>query len=126
MTDYSFSPENPERAAKGNEITQFLLKADVGARTPLTAGARDFVFAEVWTRPGLDKRSRFWISLTSAVASGSPVAMGAYMKIALNTELATIAELREFALQLACYQGWPKGAHVDQLIDQLEAETKAS
>ena len=30
--------------------------------TPYEASWRDFIFAEVWTRPGLDPRSRFLIS----------------------------------------------------------------
>lgn len=123
MTDYTLSPENPERAAQGDEITEYLLKAKIGARTPFQAAARDFVFSEVWSRPGLDKRARFWISLTCASAARAPVGIGAYMQIALNTGLATIPELREFALQLACYQGFPKGAEVEAMIDALEAAT---
>ena len=34
--------------------------------TPYEASWRDFVFAEVWMRPGLDQRSRFLISAAGA------------------------------------------------------------
>ncbi|HET9630201.1 MAG TPA: carboxymuconolactone decarboxylase family protein [Novosphingobium sp.] len=121
MTDHSFSPEIPERAARGEEVMRELLNAQMVANTPLKAAARDFVFSEIWTRPGLDKRSRFWISLTCACATGAPVPITAYMHIARNTGMATIAELREFALQFAAYQGFPKATVVEAAIDALEA-----
>jgi len=121
MTDYGFSPDVPERAERGIEQYRKLLAGDPKADTPVRGAARDFVFSEVWTRPGLDQRSRFWISLTCACAAGAPIAMTAYMQIARNTGFATIAELREFALQFAVYQGFPRATAVEALIDALEA-----
>ena len=41
--------------------------------TPMADAARDFVFGEVWDRPGLDKRSRLWITLACVLATGAPV-----------------------------------------------------
>ena len=121
MNDYEFSPEFPQRAERGKQKYRELLNADASAGTPVKAAARDFVFSEVWTRPGLDQRSRFWISLTCACAAGAPIAMTAYMQIARNTGLASISELREFALQFAVYQGFPRATAVEALIDALEA-----
>src|SRR6516165_4908076 len=31
---------------------------------------RDYVFAEVWNRPGLDRRSRYWIAMAGAACVG--------------------------------------------------------
>jgi len=122
MTDHSLSPDQPERAARGSELFTELFGVPYAApNSPMKAAARDFIFSEVWTRPGLDKKTRFWISLTCACATGAPTAITAYMQIARKTGWATIAELREFALQFACYQGWPRATAVEAAIDALEA-----
>ena len=53
------------------------LQAEVNARppaspaTPVEASIRDFVYAEVWSRPGLDLRARYLISIASAVMSAA-------------------------------------------------------
>jgi 4-carboxymuconolactone decarboxylase len=92
------------------------------ARTPVAEAARDFLFAEVWSRPGLDRRSRFWITLTCAAAAGSTFAMRTYLIAALDTGVVTEAELREFALQFAAYQGFPKAATFEVLLSEILAE----
>jgi 4-carboxymuconolactone decarboxylase len=90
--------------------------------TPLTEAARDFVFAEVWSRPGLDRRARLWITLSAVCATGEQLPMRTYLKAALDSGEITAAELYEFALQFAVFQGFPKAVAIEMLIRELTAK----
>ena len=79
----------------------------------------DFVFSEIWTRPGLDRRSRYLIALAGAASSNGPTeAIDGYAYGALKSGLLTLAELREAALHLAVYSGWSRGAELDRAVTQ--------
>lgn len=92
-------------------------------RTLLEAAWRDFVFAEVWTRPGLDRRSRFLISMAGAACEGGrPEVLDGYVRGALTLEELTLTELREAALQLAIYAGWSFGTALDAAITRVAGE----
>ncbi|NND67545.1 MAG: gamma-carboxymuconolactone decarboxylase, partial [Halioglobus sp.] len=53
-----------ERSAQGTRAAEKLLGAPLPEpATLLESTWRDFIFAEVWTRPRLDLRSRYLISL---------------------------------------------------------------
>jgi 4-carboxymuconolactone decarboxylase len=93
--------------------------------TPLTQAAQDFIFAEVWGRPGLDRRSRRWITLAAVAATGAEVPMRTYAKAALDSGDITLAELREFTLQFAVFQGFPKAVAFELIVNQLEAAASA-
>src|ERR1700730_6721985 len=70
-------------------------------RTLLQSSWRDYIFAEVWTRPGLDRRSRFMISMAgAAMSAGSPEPLDKYIRGALSSGDFTLPELREAALQI--------------------------
>jgi 4-carboxymuconolactone decarboxylase len=111
------------RSARGAERQAALTGA--AAREPrsvLQASWRDFVYAEVWTRPELDLRSRFWIAMASAACSPGPSSLlDNYVRGALTTGEATLAELREGALHLAIYAGWSRGTAWDEAIDRVAA-----
>ena len=66
------------------------------------------VFAEIWTRPGLTRKERRWISLTCACMTGAPVAMEAHFVGALRTGDISIDELHEFVVHFAAYAGHPR------------------
>jgi 4-carboxymuconolactone decarboxylase len=89
-------------------------------KTVFEASLRDFVFAEVWTRPGLDRRSRFWITIATAAATLAPPEMlDGYVRGALTLSDVTLAELREAVLHLAVYAGWSKGAVLDASVTRV-------
>ena len=94
--------------------------------TPMANAARDFVFGEVWDRPGLDKRSRLWITLACVVATGAPVPVKTYARAAMQSGLVTMAEMREFVLHFAMYQGFPKSTVMEMALSEVEAEMAAS
>lgn len=115
------------RAQRGRETFQDVLgfAPPEGALTPVSAAVRNFGFAEVWSRPGLDRRSRRWITLACVTAAGSSNAMRAYAKAALDSGDITLAELREFSLQFAVFQGFPKAVEFELILNGLEAAKAA-
>ncbi len=117
--------EESSREQRGREMFRSVLGFDPapGTSTPVSAAVRNFGFAEVWSRPGLDRRSRRWITLACVTAAGSPSAMRAYARAALDSGDITLAELREFSLQFAVFQGFPKAVEFELILNQLEAPT---
>lgn len=111
-----------DREALGRQMFEEILgiAPPEGALTPVSAAVRNFGFAEVWSRPGLDRRSRRWITLSCVVAAGAPNAMRAYAKAALDSGDISMAELREFSLQFAVFQGFPKAVEFEQILNQIE------
>jgi 4-carboxymuconolactone decarboxylase len=93
------------------------------AGTLLDSSWRDFVFAEVWTRPGLDRRSRYFIAICAAVCQGGRQdVVDGYVRGALRLGEISLAELREAALHLAIYAGWSRGVALDTAVTRVAGE----
>lgn len=91
--------------------------------TLLEASLRDYVFAEVWTRPALDRRARFFIAIaTAACAGASAEILDGYIRGALTQKEISLGELREAALHLAVYAGWGRGMVMDKAISRVIRE----
>jgi 4-carboxymuconolactone decarboxylase len=107
-----------ERTRSGvRQQTELLGASAPEPSTLLEASWRDYVYAEVWTRPGLDRRSRYLISMASAAcAGGQPDVLDGYARGALKLGELTLVELREAALQLAVYAGWSRGIALDTAV----------
>jgi 4-carboxymuconolactone decarboxylase len=71
---------------------------------------KDHVFGEIWSRPGLDTRTRRVISLTCAAMTGADAALQSHLAAALRTGDLSVEELREVGIHLAHYAGWPVSA----------------
>lgn len=89
------------------------------AKTLVQESWRDFIYAEIWSRPGLDLRARFFISMAGAANVQHPHAMNAYIRGALMTKNATVAELRETALHISVYTGWSQGSLFDAEVSKV-------
>jgi len=78
--------------------------------TELTADFQDFVtryaWGEIWSRPGLDRRTRSCITITALVAMGREHELAMHVRAALRNGV-TPDELREVLLQCAVYCGVP-------------------
>lgn len=104
-----------ERTARGRAAQAELVAAQPPEPATLwDASWRDYVYAEVWTREGLDLRSRFLISLASAACAGDEHACRSYARGALKGGHLTLAELREAALHISVYGGWSAGGVLDR------------
>jgi 4-carboxymuconolactone decarboxylase len=88
--------------------------------TPIDASWRDFIFAEIWSRPGLERRARYLIAMASAASSGGAVDLiDDYVRGALESGELAQEELREAALHLAVYTGWSRGVELDRAISRV-------
>ncbi len=78
--------------------------------TEFTADFQDFItryaWGEIWSRPGLDRRTRSCITLTALVALGRLDELEIHIRAALRNGL-TEGEIGEVLLQCAVYCGVP-------------------
>jgi len=86
--------------------------------SPLEQATLEFLFGEVWPRPGLSRRDRRWVTLACVAAADSPRAIEDHVYAALNSGDISVSELLEFVLQFAVYCGWPKGSHFEGVTRQ--------
>ncbi|WP_329409312.1 carboxymuconolactone decarboxylase family protein [Nocardia vinacea] len=81
-------------------------------------GLVDFVFAEIWTRPGLTRRERRFITLSCVADADAEQPILDHVYAALNSGDITITEIREAVLHFAVYAGWPKASRFNMIVDQ--------
>ena len=65
-----------------------------------------YAWGEIWTRPGLDRRTRSVVTLTALIARGQFDELEFHLKAAVRNGL-TRNEIREVLLQTAIYCGVP-------------------
>ena len=84
--------------------------AAIERTTDFTTDFQDFItryaWGEIWTRPGLDRRTRSCITLTALVALGKLDELEMHVRAALRNGL-TQDEIKEVLLQSAIYCGVP-------------------
>jgi 4-carboxymuconolactone decarboxylase len=115
--------ESEQRLETGKRVFQEV----TGMEPPLgslafEASMLPHVFGEIWTRPGLTRKERRWISLTCAGASGAVAPIEAHVRGALNSGDITLDELNEWVLQMAQYVGWPTGAVLETTVRKVARE----
>ena len=88
----------------------------------------DAVFGDVWSRPGLTRKERRWITLTCVGISGAPGAMKYHIEAALRSGDIAPDEMIEWCVHFAHYAGWPLSSsvytEVRSAIAGLEASTQ--
>ena len=99
-----------ERRERGLKRLRELLgpKAQPDFDDPIIAMAVDHVFADVWTRPGLELRERSLITCAALVALGKEHELRLHLRGALNVGVSPEA-VEEMMIHLAHYSGWPTG-----------------
>jgi 4-carboxymuconolactone decarboxylase len=79
-------------------------------RTPFTEDFQDFItryaWGGIWTRPGLDRRTRSCITVAMLASLGRHEELAMHVRAALRNGV-TRDELREVLLQTAVYAGVP-------------------
>ncbi|MFE6974071.1 alpha/beta fold hydrolase [Streptomyces sp. NPDC057682] len=95
--------------------------------TPFTADFQDFItryaWGEIWTRPGLDHRTRRCLTLTALIALGHHEERDLHLRAALESGDLGPEEVREVLLQAAVYCGVPAAnaafAAADRILTEL-------
>lgn len=86
--------------------------------TPTSAALLDFVYADIWQRPGLSRRDRRFITLACVSAADAEAPLREHVYAALNSGDLSIVEIQEAALHFAVYSGWPKASRLNMMIDE--------
>lgn len=98
------------------------------AATDLTADFQDLIttyaWGEIWTRPGLDRRSRSMITLTALIARGHHDELAMHVRAARRNGL-SVAEIGEVILQSAIYCGVPDANTAFRIAQQALADEDA-
>ncbi|MEV5069988.1 4-carboxymuconolactone decarboxylase [Microbacterium sp. LMI12-1-1.1] len=80
----------------------------IAGTNELTADFQDFItrvaWGDVWSRPGLDRRSRSVAVLTALIALGHHEELAMHLRAALRNGL-TVDEIKEVILQAGVYCG---------------------
>jgi 4-carboxymuconolactone decarboxylase len=97
----------------------------VANTTDLTADFQDFItrvaWGDVWSRPGLDRRSRSIAVITSLIAHGHDEELAMHLRAGLRNGL-TRAEIAEVILQSAVYSGVPAANTAFRVASEVFAE----
>jgi 4-carboxymuconolactone decarboxylase len=84
-------------------------------------GILNFVFGDMWKRPGLSRRDRRWITLACVGLDDTVVPVRSHVYSAMKSGDIAFNEMREMVLQFAAYAGWPKASFVQQAVDEEHA-----
>jgi 3-oxoadipate enol-lactonase/4-carboxymuconolactone decarboxylase len=96
----------------------------IASSTEFTAEFQEFItryaWGTIWTRPGLDRRSRSLITLTALIAQGHHEELRMHLRAARRNGLA-IDEIKELLLQTAIYCGVPAANTAFRVASQVFA-----
>ena len=95
--------------------------------TPFTEDFQDLItryaWGDIWTRPGLDRRSRSLITLTALVALGHHEELAMHVRAARTNGL-TVDEIKETLLQTAIYCGVPAANTAFRIAQRVLEESE--
>jgi 3-oxoadipate enol-lactonase/4-carboxymuconolactone decarboxylase len=103
----------------------------VAGTTDLTRDFQELItqyaWGSIWTRPGLDRRSRSLITLTALVARGHHEELAMHVRAARRNGV-SVEEIQELLLQTAVYCGVPDANTAfriaQRVLDEMATETR--
>ena len=120
------------RYEEGLEVRREVLGAahvdrSLGAATPFTRPMQElvteFCWGAVWTRPGLDRRTRSLINLAMLTALNRSQELGAHVRGAIRNGCSE-EEIQEALLQAAIYCGMPAGLEAFRVAERVLEELR--
>jgi 3-oxoadipate enol-lactonase/4-carboxymuconolactone decarboxylase len=128
LTHFSGSRYTAGMAVRRQVLGDAHVDRAVAKTTSFTQPFQDLItryaWGEIWTRPGLDRRTRSCITLTALVAGGHLEELAMHVRAARTNGL-TPDEIGEVLLQTAIYCGVPAAnaafAVAQRVIDELAA-----
>jgi 4-carboxymuconolactone decarboxylase len=121
--------DDEQRRKSGLEIRRQVLgdahvDRAIAQTTPLNKEFQDLItryaWGEIWTRPGLDVRSRRILVIGTMIAIGRWEEFEMHAAAAMREGGFTLDDLKEIVLQQAVYCGVPAAHHALKLIAKLE------
>lgn len=108
---------------KMNEVYAWDMPDMPGEYFALTA---DHLFGTIWSRPGLSMRDKRLMTLSVATALGLQDLAEVQVNTALQNEELTEDELREMAIFITHYVGFPLGSGLNGVIERVIAKRSKS
>jgi 4-carboxymuconolactone decarboxylase len=116
------------RKVLGDEHVDRSLRDATDFTSPAQAFVTEFCWGDVWTRPGLDRRTRSLINLAMLTALNRKHEFRVHVRGAINNGC-TAEEIQETLLQTIVYCGAPAGLEAfreaQAVLDELAAEAPA-
>jgi 4-carboxymuconolactone decarboxylase len=84
----------------------------------------DHLFADIWSRPGLSMRDKRLVTLSVVTALGLSDLAEIQVNAALGNHEMTEAELREMAIFITHYVGFPLGSTFNNVVEKVVARRK--
>src|SRR3954469_4114144 len=106
---------------KMNEVYGWEMPDMPGDYFALTA---DHLFGTIWTRPGLSMRDKGIMTLTVVTALGITDLAEIQANAALNNGELSDEELKEMAIFLTHYLGFPLGSKLDGVVTKVAKQRK--
>ena len=123
--------DDDQRRKSGLEIRRQVLgdahvDRAIAQTTPLNTEFQDLItryaWGEIWTRPGLDVRSRRILVIGTMIAIGRWEEFEMHAAAAVREGGFTADDLKEIVLQQAIYCGVPAAHHALKLVAELKAK----
>jgi len=120
-----------ERYDQGMAVRRAVLGGEhvdraVAGTTELTADFQDYItrvaWGDIWSRPGLDRRSRSIAVITALIAHGHHEELAMHLRAGLRNGL-TAAEIREVILQAGLYCGVPAANTAFRIANEVLGES---
>src|SRR5690554_471277 len=92
------------RAVVGDSYVDKSLASADDLTAPLQKLVTEYCWGEVWSRPGLDRRTRSFLNLAMLIALNRPHELRLHIRGAINNGI-TRDEIKEVVLQAAIYCG---------------------
>jgi 4-carboxymuconolactone decarboxylase len=105
----------------GAEHVERSLEGSSAFARPMQDLVTEYCWGAVWSRPGLDRRSRSLINLGILTALNRRHELGVHVRGALNNGV-TPEEIREVLLQAAVYAGVPAGMDAFRIAEESLAQ----
>jgi 4-carboxymuconolactone decarboxylase len=84
----------------------------------------DHLFADIWSRPGLSMRDKRIMTLSVVTALGLSDLAEIQVNAALHNEEMSADELREMAIFITHYVGFPLGSTFNSVVEKVVAARK--
>jgi 4-carboxymuconolactone decarboxylase len=113
------------REVLGDAYVDRSLKSGTEFRQPMQALVTEFCWGAVWSREGLDRKTRSLVNIGMLTALNRSTELAAHVRGAVNNG-ATKEEIQEVLLQTAVYCGMPAGLEsfrvAEKVLGELDAE----
>ncbi|MFF3567489.1 carboxymuconolactone decarboxylase family protein [Nocardia jiangxiensis] len=109
------------REVVGEEYVTRALEGASEFSSPMQDLVTEYCWGAIWTRPGLDRRTRSLINLATLTALNRPKEFATHVRGAV-TNGATHEEIREVLLQTAVYVGVPAAIEAFRIADEILTE----